>query len=249
MQTDRGKLGEKTENKNKKKNQEKWEKLCCWLHSDLICPRLLNNNKKKNNPSVFFWTSIFQRLRFLLSHAERESWEDVRYPRTSSPPGTGSWRSWELSMDRGWWEPSCWWWSRCSWGPGCYCSNPWDPFCLLRPEPRGACFPGIPSPPSLFHSSGSGCHHRRPTPPSPCAPGKGVFVPPPLARPFYSSCAVRWSRSFCLRSLQPARWRRPPPCTSCPSLLHRQRWAVGQLGAGGSEAQQGLAPSWWSSSG
>lgn len=43
------------------------EKLCCWLHSDLICPRLLK--KKKKLP---FLMSILQRLSLLRRlYAER----------------------------------------------------------------------------------------------------------------------------------------------------------------------------------
>ncbi len=153
--------------------------------------------KKKILP---FWMSSFQRLRFLLMYAESPG-GDIRYLRMLCPPGTGSWQNWELSMDQEWWEPSCWWWSRCSWGPGCYCSNLWGPFYSLLQLAHGTCFPDIPYPPSLFHSSGSGCHCQHPTQPSPCAFGNGIFVPLPLVQLFCSSCGVHWYQSFCLHSL------------------------------------------------
>lgn len=71
------------------------EKLCCWLHSDLLCPRLL---QKQKNPSIL---NVHLSEAQLSLNTRRESWEDIRHPRMLCPPGTGSWQNWELSMDQG----------------------------------------------------------------------------------------------------------------------------------------------------
>lgn len=181
--------------KKQKQKHEQWEAMLLVTQWSALSDLL---KAKQKNPS---------KLNVHLSEAQLclnmpgESWEDIRYPHMLCPLGTGSWQNWELSMDQGWWEPFCWWWSRCSWGPGCYCSTLWDPFCSLLRLALGVCFPNILSPPSLFHSSGSGYHPQCLTLPSPFAYGKGIFVPLPLAQPFCSSCGVHWSQTFGLRSL------------------------------------------------
>lgn len=86
MQTDVGKLvgGKKITRSN--------EKLCCWLHSDLLCQTCL----KKNNPSILnscLWLSVF----FIYA----ESWQGFRYLHMWCPLGTGSWQNWELSTGPG----------------------------------------------------------------------------------------------------------------------------------------------------
>lgn len=70
--------------KTNKTKQKSSEKLCCWLHSDLLCPKLLK--KKKKNPSIL---TVYLSEAQLYLNIDGESGEDIRYPHMLC--GTGSW--------------------------------------------------------------------------------------------------------------------------------------------------------------